>query len=841
MNSTPVLSSELRKLLQGFLLIFLLTLSALNTSSQNIFYNVARNTGTPYNSISATGTAISSWRNGNQTDDNLSNTIPIGFSFNYAGTARTGVLISTNGFLTFNTSSSSNGATSSTYNALNSGLSTNSALNMSPLTVAPFWDDLTCQGNSNLLSGLNSSIRYQTTGTSPNRVFTVEWISMEPILIQGANLNFQVKLYETSGNIEFVYGAMVGFFGNIVPNTAGAHSYSCGMNGATLSNPITSGQLLTQQISNTRSFAATAQDSLARVPDCYSSLVFTPGSYTAYVPTAITVVNDNPAGAITLAINSAPCTDLCGSIYSSSNATASGQAAVVSGTADDDVWFKFTALAATTTVRVYSSTSYRGTIELWNSSATTRLASAVALSAGQTQSIASSTLSPGTQYLVRVYHSQAGWGTTGEFGICVFNTPAPPSNNDCAGAIALPVNATCSQTAGSSIAATASTGIPTCSVTSSNPDDDVWYSFVAPNPTVVVTVTGGQKYNAAVQLFTGACGSLTSIRCNDSTKNAQPEVVTASGLTVGQTYYVRVFQVSTGAGWGNFSICLTSPSPGCVTTQIPGNATTNIPYTGTTLSWNKVAYATGYDVYLYPYLSTPVTIAVNHPDTFLFSGLLSKGFTYNYQVIPRNATGSASSCNTVVFATEPFGYNLIVRTYLEGFYTGSGTMLATINPTDTITDTITVSLRNTTSPFAVQYTSKALLNTTGTAYAEFPQPALLRTYFITVENRNHLEIWSAAGFYFGQPDTNYNFTTAANKAYGSNQAALSGGFFGLRSGDVNQDDAINLNDLLWMDSKVSQFSPIYRPEDLNGDQVFESSDYSFLENRISSGWLLSRP
>lgn len=137
-----------------------------------------------------------------EADDVLSGTIPIGFDFVFETSAYNSVKASSNGFLTFNPT-----ATSSA-----SGNSASPASDILPF-VAPLWEDLDGRATG------GSQASYITEGIAPNRVFTMEWLNWEwnyqsttPVI------SFQVKLYETSNKIEFVYrqesGAIVpGFSG----------------------------------------------------------------------------------------------------------------------------------------------------------------------------------------------------------------------------------------------------------------------------------------------------------------------------------------------------------------------------------------------------------------------------------------------------------------------------------------------------------------------------------------------------------------------------------------------------------------------------------------------------
>jgi PQQ-dependent dehydrogenase (s-GDH family) len=144
--------------------------------------------------------------------------------------------------------------------------------------------------------------------------------------------------------------------------------------------------------------------------------------------------------------------------------------------------------------------------------------------------------------------------------------PTPPGNDDCADAYLMPIGTVCLDSRGTLTGATTSSGIPigTCTGTA---DDDVWYKFVAQksNPTITIssiptaiTSTGG---GAVLQLLTGTdCTSLTSVACTTNTSTTL--AYTASGLTVGATYYVRVFSKNAVAlSSATFDICVTMPTP----------------------------------------------------------------------------------------------------------------------------------------------------------------------------------------------------------------------------------------------------------------------------------------
>lgn len=124
-----------------------------------------------------------------EVDTYLSGDLPIGFTFDYDGNSYTTFRASSNGFISFGTSTSSQ-----TTNNLDAVTATSRPL------IAPLWDDHA--GSTSSLSQAS----YVLTGTAPNRVLTFEWFNWEwNYATTTPVISFQVKLYETSNVIEFIY------------------------------------------------------------------------------------------------------------------------------------------------------------------------------------------------------------------------------------------------------------------------------------------------------------------------------------------------------------------------------------------------------------------------------------------------------------------------------------------------------------------------------------------------------------------------------------------------------------------------------------------------------------
>lgn len=126
------------------------------------------------------------------TDDGVSDLIPIGFDFWYMGIHYTTVAASTNGWITL--------GTVQTDNLYTNNLSTGGAPRP---VIAPLWDDLEVTAFTN--------VSYKTTGTIGSRVFTLQYLNVKwYYLASSAVCSFQVRLYEGTGKIEFVYRSDAG-------------------------------------------------------------------------------------------------------------------------------------------------------------------------------------------------------------------------------------------------------------------------------------------------------------------------------------------------------------------------------------------------------------------------------------------------------------------------------------------------------------------------------------------------------------------------------------------------------------------------------------------------------
>ena len=265
--------------------------------------------------------------------------------------------------------------------------------------------------------------------------------------------------------------------------------------------------------------------------------------------------NDECAGAVALTVNP---DYTCGSVTSGTvaSATASAGATGCSGTADDDVWYSFTATGAAH--RVSLTNIVGSTTDMYMAFYSGSCGALTNIHCSDPNEANLTGLTAGQTYYVRVYTWTSTPGQTSTFDICVGTPPPPPANDECAGAVALTVNpdyACGSVTSGTVASATASAGATGCSGTA---DDDVWYSFTATGAAHRVSLTNivGSTTDMYMAFYSGSCGALTNIHCSD------PNEANLTGLTAGQTYYVRVYTyTSTPGQTSTFDICVGTPPP----------------------------------------------------------------------------------------------------------------------------------------------------------------------------------------------------------------------------------------------------------------------------------------
>lgn len=178
-----------------------------------------------------------------------------------------------------------------------------------------------------------------------------------------------------------------------------------------------------------------------------------------------------------------------------------------------------------------------------------------------TTSATATGLMASTAYDLFVQTNCGGDGTSNWVGPISFTTNAgpPPTNNLCSGAIALTpgVNFAANAIVGTNVNASNSNAQPAPGCASYQ-GGDVWYSVVVPqdgNITLEVNTQTGGITDTGGAAYSGTCGNLTLISCNDdgSANGAHPILNISDTNLAGQTIYFRVWEYG-GNAEGEFQV-----------------------------------------------------------------------------------------------------------------------------------------------------------------------------------------------------------------------------------------------------------------------------------------------
>ena len=334
--------------------------------------------------------------------------------------------------------------------------------------------------------------------------------------------------------------------------------------------------------------------------------------------------NDDCTGAIALTnINNTNCTTGQNSVTANTaGATASTEPAATScGTPDDDLWYKFTAIATSTNINVQGTGSFDAAFELFNGGTApgtcgtkTSVSCTDVTGPGALESIVATTVI-GNTYFVRVYHAGVGTVTGETFNICVLS--APPA---CPIGLLPATGTSVDATVGATLSWTAAVSPPSAVTTGY----DVYFDTNNPPTTLVSPNQAGTTYATGVLVLN------TIYYWSIAPKNSQ-------GTTTGCT----ISSINTNA-------------PACPTTPVPAIASSTCPSnTATVLSWAASAGATGYDVYFNAGAGPATTlVSANQPSLSYSVGVLTAG-QYAWKVNAKNNNGSGIGCVDWTFTILP--------------------------------------------------------------------------------------------------------------------------------------------------------------------------------------------
>ncbi|HVV01970.1 MAG TPA: NF038122 family metalloprotease [Verrucomicrobiae bacterium] len=197
------------------------------------------------------------------------------------------------------------------------------------------------------------------------------------------------------------------------------------------------------------------------------------------------------------------------------------------------------------------------------------------------------------------------------------NTDAtPPPNDACAGAIAMDAGTT--YTLNTAQATSAGDPASTCQSSSGK---GVWYSYTPASSGLIVISTCGSSFDTTLSVFTGSCGSLTPIACNDDNGPACSGSQASVNLSVsaGTTYYILAG--GSGGASGNLSI-LASATGGLTIVPTFDSTITSDPQASTIEATINSAIALYQSTY-----ADPITVTVTFKK--MGSGLGQSSTYYN--------------------------------------------------------------------------------------------------------------------------------------------------------------------------------------------------------------------
>ncbi|MFY7991366.1 MAG: hypothetical protein ACOVO3_11575, partial [Fluviicola sp.] len=409
---------------------------------------------------------------GSGVDDQLSASTPIGFNFVMGCTTYTTFVASSNGWM-----------------GLGGGTFFSDAFNDLDFSspgprLAPLWDDLA--------TGSGGSVNYRLTGTAPNRVLTVEWKEMEwRYTATTWGLSFQVKLYETSNRIEFIYTRN----GNATANLDGPDA-SIGITGST------TGQFYSLDATSAAPNASSVTET--------STLSTKPQSGQVYRwdNTAAFCVGTPTAGTSSASPASTSCAALTTTLTGAGMGTGCGIAYQWQSSPDNVTWTNIAGANSTTYVATNAANTY---------------------------------------YRLVTTCTNSGLSANGSSTLVTFSGAVPTNNLPCN---ATPMNLGVSVSGSNSCSdGTGEPAAPACWTNGSI--NTVWYRVTAPaSGTLKIKTTllssGAILQNTQIAVYSGACGAgMTLVACNDDAPvcgsyGPLNSELSLTGLTAGQQYYIVV-------------------------------------------------------------------------------------------------------------------------------------------------------------------------------------------------------------------------------------------------------------------------------------------------------------
>lgn len=144
-------------------------------------------------------------------------------------------------------------------------------------------------------------------------------------------------------------------------------------------------------------------------------------------------------------------------------------------------------------------------------------------------------------------------------------------------------------------------------------------------------------------------------------------------------------------------------------------------------------------------------------------------------------------------------------------------------------------------------TSSGILHTDGSLEVLFSASTLGNSYYLKVEQRNHIETWSAQTVLMNTV-TEYDFTDSYLKAYELDgnpfhaMKEVEQGKWAIYAADLYKDGYVDILDIPVLTAQIDGIFPFgYQSGDLNGDGFIDILDIPILTNNIDNGIYSQHP
>lgn len=395
------------------------------------------------------------------------------------------------------------------------------------------------------------------------------------------------------------------------------------------------------------------------------------------------------------------------------------------------------------------------------------------------------------------------------------------------------------------------------SITASGGNTYTWMPGSLTGATVSVSPTSTTTYTITGTNTTTGCVNTTT---RTITVNTLPNVSTSATATTicsgqstsitatGANTYTWMPGSLTGAtvnvtptSTTTYTVTGTTTATGCTKTAtrlITVNALPNVTTTATSTTicngQSTAITASGANTYTWmPGSLTGATVTV------------APATTTTYTVTGTTTATGCTKTATRVITVNNCNANLTVKAFIEGYYIGAGQMqpvLTNQGQSTTVAnqcDVATIELHSATSPYPLVQTATVPILTNGTMNHTF-NLVVGQSFYIAVKYRNGVQLWSANPVAMINTLT-YDFTTAANKAFGNNQVQLATSVWGMYSGDINQDMAVDAFDYVLLDADLVAGASGYLNTDLNGDGSVDAFDYIIIDPNVTNGISAATP